>query len=98
MGIIGAFLIVLAFVLVIISIIYMLEDDWELALINLLLCLLLVIAGILAIRTDTHKDEKEDDEYVTVVTSDYKVLDQSQMYITNGDTVIHKRYIIKYKK
>lgn len=99
MGIIGAFLIALAFVLVIISIIYMLEDDWELALINLLLCLILAVIGILAIRTyDSHKDEKEDDEYVTIVTSDCKVLDQSQMYITNGDTVIHKRYIIKYKK
>ena len=98
MGAVGAFLIVVAFILVIISIIYMLKDEWGLAIINILLCLLLVVTGILAIRTyDSHKDEK-DDEYVTVVTSDYKVLDQTQMYITGEDTVVYKKYIIKYKK
>lgn len=99
MGAVGAFLIVVAFVLGIITIIHMLKDDWDLALLNMLLCLLLVVIGVLTIRTyGTYKNEKEDDDYVTIVTSDYKVLDQSQIYITGEDTVVYKKYIIKYKK
>ena len=99
MGAVGAFFIVLAFILGIIAVIYILDDEWELAGINVIMCFLLIAAGILIIRkSDSHKNEKEDDEYVTVVTSDYKVLDQSQMYITGEDTVVYKKYIIKYKK
>jgi len=97
MGVIGAFLIVLGFILGIISIIYILESEWNLAITGLILAILCAGIGVWFIKLDG-QDDGQNDEYVTVVTSDYKVLDQSQMYITNGDTVIHKRYIIKYKK
>ena len=97
MGTFGAFLLIVAIIIGIIGLIYAIKGDADIAFGLIGFCLFLTIAGLVFVYTDS-KDEKEDDEYVTVVTSDYKVLDQTQMTITDGDTVIHKRYIIKYKK
>jgi hypothetical protein len=94
---IGTFLILLAFILVIISVINMIEGEWGYATVALIVAIVAAGFGVWFIKSD-ERNEKEDDEYVTIVTSDYKVLDQTQMTITDGDTVVYKKYIIKYKK
>lgn len=43
------------------------------------------------------KNNDDDKEY-TIECSDYKIINQSQMTITGEDTVVYKKYIIKYKK
>ena len=94
---IGTFLILLAFILVIVSVINMIEGEWGYATVALIVAMVSAGFGVWFIKS-YEQNEKEDDEYVTIVTSDYKVLDQTQMYITDGDTVVYKKYIIKYKK
>ena len=97
MGTFGAVLLIVAIIVGIIGLIYAIKGDADIAFGCVGLCLFLVIGGLIFVYTDSN-NEKEDDEYVTVVTSDYKVLDQSQMYITGEDTVVYEKYIIKYKK
>ena len=94
MGTFGAFLLIAAIIIGIVGLIYGIKGDADLAFGYIALCLFLTIIGLMFAYTGT-KDEKKDDEYVTVVTSDYKVLDMS---VTVGDSVVNKSYIIKYKK
>lgn len=46
----------------------------------------------------TQPKNNDDDKEYTIDCSDYKIINQSQMTITGEDTVVYKKYIIKYKK
>lgn len=57
----------------------------------------IVLALGLALIWTQPKNNDDDKEY-TIECSDYKIINQSQMTITGEDTVVYKKYIIKYKK
>lgn len=101
MGVIGASLIILAFVLLIIAIIYILINEWGLATTNILLCLILVIIGIHIIwKYDSQKDEMciEDGQETMIICSEYRVTQHTNIDVENGDTTRTDMYIIYYKK
>lgn len=94
MGIIGAFLIVLALILDIVSIINMLEDKWGPATVKFIVATLVAGIGMWFIKSSERNDEQE----MEIICSEYKVAQKTNILIEDGDTVETTKYIIYYKK
>ena len=89
---------VIGIILVIIGVVFCIVGVIQFAKPNSLAILSgLVLALGLALILTQPKNNDDDKEY-TIECSDYKIINQSQMTITGEDTVMYKKYIIKYKK
>lgn len=98
MGIIGSFLIVLAFILVIDAIIDICDDEWGPAAVTFIGSILVAVIGMWFIKNDEQNDERNDEQEIEIICSEYRVTQQTNILIEDGDTVETTKYIIYYKK